>query len=188
MFDWFQAKNTKGKSKLARRAKKRVVDGFNSSEINTFFAISAKKTWIPRNSWTPPRPGVGQYTRFIQFWSGLQTQIILDTSSQTNYTSIDPEQPKKGRRRETSTGTPARSRRNQQIHDGTEPLSWGKKEERRRETCTRTPPERRGTRKSMIKQNPFPEIRKKREERRQAPEPSRNQEKPVNHDGIEAFS
>ena len=24
--------------------KKRVVDGFNSSEINTFFAISAKKT------------------------------------------------------------------------------------------------------------------------------------------------
>ena len=40
----------------------------------------------------------------------------------------------------------------------------------------------------MMEQNPFPEIRKKREERRQAPEPSRNQEKPVNHDGIEALS
>jgi hypothetical protein len=50
------------------------------------------------------------------------------------------------------------------------------------------PPEKRGTRKSMMKQNPFPEKRKKREEGRQAPEPSRNQEEPVNHDGTEALS
>jgi len=49
--------------------------------------------------------------------------------------------------------------------------------------------ERRGTKKSMMKQNPFPEKRKKREEEgRQAPEPSRNQEEPVNHDGTEPLS
>ena len=33
----------------------------------------------------------------------------------------------------------------------------------------------RGTRKSMMKQNPFPEKRKKREEGRQAPEPRREE-------------
>jgi len=45
-----------------------------------------------------------------------------------------------------------------------------------------------GTRKSMMKQNPFPEKRKKKEKGRQAPEPSRNQEETVNHDGTEPFS
>ena len=70
-------------------------------------------------------------------------------------------------------------------HDGTEPLSWEKKEERRRETSTGTKEERRretstgtpaGTRRNqqiMMEQNPFPKKRKKREEGRQAPEPKK---------------
>ena len=37
-----------------------------------------------------------------------------------------------------------------------------------------------------MKQNPFSEKRKKREEGRQAPEPSRNQEEPANHEGTKA--
>ena len=64
--------------------------------------------------------------------------------------------------------------------------SWEKR--RRRETSTGTPPEQRGTRKSMMKHNPFPKKRKEREEGRQAPEPSRNREEPVNHDGTETPS
>ena len=56
-------------------------------------------------------------------------------------------------------------------HDGTEPLSWGKKEERRRETSTRTPARTKKNQQIMMEQNPFPEERKKREEGRQAPEP-----------------
>ena len=83
---------------------------------------------------------------------------------------------KKGRR-ETSTGTPARSRRNQRwIHDGTEPLSWGKKEERRRETSTGTPAGTRRNQQITMEQNRFPEERKKREEGRQAPESKKREE------------
>jgi len=40
----------------------------------------------------------------------------------------------------------------------------------------------------MMKHNPFPKKRKEREEGRQAPEPSRNREEPVNHDGTETPS
>ena len=40
----------------------------------------------------------------------------------------------------------------------------------------------------MMEQNPFAEESKKREERRQAPEPQRNQEEPANHDGTEPLS
>ena len=109
---------------------------------------------------------------------------------------------KEERRRETSTGTPARTKRNKQImmeqnpfpeerrekkgdkhqnpsqnqeerenHDGTEPLSRGKKEGRRRETSTGTPAGTKRNQQIMMEQNPFPEERKKREEGRQAPEP-----------------
>ena len=92
------------------------------------------------------------------------------------------------RRRETSTETPARMKRNQETHDETKPLSWGKKEERRRETSTGTKEERRketstrtpaGTRRNQqitMEQNPFPEERKKREEGRQATEPKKREE------------
>ena len=109
------------------------------------------------------------------------------------------------RRRETSTGTPARTKRNQEIHDETEPLSWKKreegrqapepsrnqeepvnhdgteafswekKEERRRETSTGTPAGTRRNQQIMMEQNPFPEERKKREEGRQAPEPKKRE-------------
>ena len=78
---------------------------------------------------------------------------------------------------------PSQNQEEPANHDGTEPLSWGKKEERRRETSTGTKEERRretstgtpaGTRRNqqiMMEQNPCPEERKKREEGRQAPEP-----------------
>ena len=39
----------------------------------------------------------------------------------------------------------------------------------------------------MMEQNPFPEERK-REEERQAPEPRQNQGEPANHDGTEPLS
>ena len=83
---------------------------------------------------------------------------------------------------------PSRNQEEPANHDGTEPLSWGKKEERRRETSTGTKEERRretstgtpaGTKRNqqiMMEQNPFPEERKKREEGRQAPEPKKREE------------
>ena len=115
---------------------------------------------------------------------------------------------------------PSRNQEEPAKHDGTEPLSWGQKEERTRETSTGTPA---GTKRNqqIMEQNPFPEERKKREEGRQAPEPqpepggtskswwnrtaflgkerrekkgdkhrnpSRNQEEPANHDGTEPLS
>ena len=85
---------------------------------------------------------------------------------------------KKGRRRETSTATPAPGSRNQEIHDGTDSFSWGKKEERRRQTSTGTPAGTRRNQQIMMEQNPFPEERKrkKREEGRQAPEPKKREE------------
>ena len=48
----------------------------------------------------------------------------------------------KERRNETSNRTPASTKRNQEYHDETERLSWGKKEERRRGTSTGTKEER----------------------------------------------
>ena len=83
---------------------------------------------------------------------------------------------------------PSRNQEEPANHDGTEPFSWGKKEERRRETSTGTKEERRretstgtpaGTKRNqqiMMEQNPFPEERKKREEGRQAPEPKKREE------------
>ena len=65
---------------------------------------------------------------------------------------------------------PSRNQEEPANHDGTEPLSWGKKEERRRETSTRTPAGTKRNQQTMMEQNPFPEERKKREEARQAPE------------------
>ena len=90
------------------------------------------------------------------------------------------------RRRETSTGTPARTKRNQEIHDETEPLSW--KKERRRETSTGTQPEPGGTSKSWWNRSLF--LRKERREKKgdKHRNPSRNQEEPANHDGTEPLS
>ena len=73
---------------------------------------------------------------------------------------------KEERRRETSIGTPAGTRRNMEEpanHDGTEPFSGGKKEERR-ETSTGT----------------------KKERRRETS--TGTQPEPANHDGTEARS
>ena len=83
---------------------------------------------------------------------------------------------------------PSRNQEEPANHDGTEPLSWGKKEEKRRETSTGTKEERRretstgtlaGTRRNqqiMMEQNPCPEEGKTKEEGRQAPEPKKREE------------
>ena len=65
---------------------------------------------------------------------------------------------------------PSRNQEEPANHEGTEPLSWGKKEERRRETITGTPAGTRRNQQIMREQNPCPEERKKREEGRQSPE------------------
>ena len=98
-----------------------------------------------------------------------------------------------GKKRETSTGTPA-------GHDGIERFSSGKKKERKKETSTEpkkrekketstgTPAGTRRNQQIIMEQNPFPEERKKKEEGRQAPEPQSNQEEPANHEETKAIS
>ena len=63
---------------------------------------------------------------------------------------------------------PSQNQEEPANHDGTEPLSWGKKQKRRRETSTGTKEERRRGDKHR--------------------NPSRNQEEPANHDGTEPLS
>ena len=74
------------------------------------------------------------------------------------------EEKKEERRRETSTGTPAGTRKNHEIT----PEKSKKKTEGRQ--ALEPEPEPGGTR-TMMEQTPFPEKGKKREEGRQAPEP-----------------
>ena len=69
---------------------------------------------------------------------------------------------------------PSRNQEEPANHDGTEPLSWGKKE--RSKTSTGNPDGTRRSQQIMMEQNPFPEERKKREEARQAPEPKKREE------------
>ena len=73
---------------------------------------------------------------------------------------------RKERREKTSTGPPARTKRNQQIHDETRHLSWERKEERRRETSTGTQPEPGGTSKLVNHDGTEALSWEKKEERR----------------------
>ena len=87
-----------------------------------------------------------------------------------------------GKKRETSTGTPA-------GHDGIERFSSGKKKERKKETSTEpkkrekketstgTPAGTRRNQQIIMEQNPFPEERKKTKEARQASAPKKEEGK-----------